>query len=233
MFANARCTSVAGFTAITTSPTAAASEETPLPFLPNEPTPPCGCFRHCTTNGAGLRFRVCSKTAACSGSSLHSIFFSFSSSAFRTHSRFGGTGAHRGHATSQSAAHCFLSPATSGTNFWTPSGRSKRLVNQFSLPNVALLRSFRRVTKSPSGQSFASTAGSGTVTCITATALAHPPTPTQSAFAFRGAARTAFSLLRSSNFTAPTFIHCPSVPQVYTILALVSLARKSGETRPP
>ena len=187
-------------------------------------------LRHCTTNGAGRRLSVCSKTAACSGSSRHSIFFSLVSSARRTHSNVGGFGAQRGHAVSQSCAHALASPTTRGTNFCTPSGRSRRDVNHARRPNVALERSLRRVTKSPSGQSAASTSGRVTDAFITATALAQPPTLTPRLVAFLGVARVA-TVLRSSSASVSTFIHWPSVKHSYVVLALTSLLRNSGETR--
>ena len=204
MLASARCTSVAGFTAMTRSPTA-PSAVAAFPFLVGLVTEPFS-FRHCTTKGAGRRLSACSNVAACCGSSRASIFFS---PTLRTHWSLGGCGAHRGHAELHSALDAFASPLSRGTNCCTPSGRSNREVNHARRLNVAWLRSLRRVTKSPSGQSLASTSGRGTRARMMATAAAHPPDFAPSVPASRGTASFAASLrsLREQS----TFIHWPSV----------------------
>ena len=139
MLARALCTSVAGFTAMTKSPTVSLSDS----FLPL----PTSSLRHWTTKGAGLRLSACSYAAASCGFSLAMIlsflgFFAASESlesstilldAWRTHWSRGGWGAHRGQEASQSSAHDPLVPLSRGTKVCTPSGSSSLLVNHASL----------------------------------------------------------------------------------------------------
>mmetsp|Transcript_4312 Transcript_4312/g.15195 ORF Transcript_4312/g.15195 Transcript_4312/m.15195 type:complete len:321 (+) Transcript_4312:140-1102(+) len=127
-FASARCASVAGLTAMTSSPS----------FFPAA----AAVFLHWTTKGAGRRFSACSYAAACRGSSLAVILLS---PALHVHWRTGGDGAQRGHASGHFApphAFEFNLFSSSVVNDRTSLGSASRDVNHASLWKTSDERSF-------------------------------------------------------------------------------------------
>ena len=117
MLASARCTSVAGLTAMAGEVADGDIAGAAFPFLVGLVTEPWVSFRHCTTKGAGRRLSACSNVAASCGTSRASTFFS---EALAHPLRLGGCVAHRGHARVAQAFARFASPLSRGARTAAP-----------------------------------------------------------------------------------------------------------------